>query len=76
MTPLQTIFNISDLGVIVCHSVVIWSKDNHAGPDAGMFRERLVNIMAVDTMAPCVIRPSASMVLTMQIKQAIVFPEG
>ena len=38
-----------------------------------IFMENLVNTMAVDAQAPCITRPSADMVLTMQILLSLVF---
>ena len=49
---------------------------NRCGPASGMFQEEMVNAMAVDAMAPCIVSSSAVMVLSVQDKQVLFLVEG
>ena len=46
---------------------------NPFSAETGILQDKWVDTMAADALAPCVARASASMVLTMQDKQLLVF---
>ena len=48
---------------------------NYFGAETGIFLGNYVNTMAADALATCVARSSATMVLTTQDKQVLVFHE-
>ena len=43
------------------------------GAETGTFQDNKIKTMAADALAPCAARMSASMILTMQVKQALAF---
>ena len=50
--------------------------NNNPGAANGIFCDNWVHTMAADALTPCITKPSATIVLTMQDKQVPVFCEG
>ena len=53
--------------IFVQISVCCWPS----GVETGIFQTKLINTMDVDSLVPCVARPSATMVLNMQDKYTL-----
>ena len=51
----------------------IFHMINPSGAENWIYQKNQVNTMAVDDLAPCIARSSASMVLTMQEKLVLIF---